>query len=62
MVMFPLHRHNYLVQKDSFHKLKLRQRRVMTDSRIAPPNPENLVIWVPGEYLPRKKNSKAANL
>jgi hypothetical protein len=62
MVMFPLRRHNYLAQKDSFHKLKLGQRSVMTDSKIPPPNPENLIKWVLGEYLPRRQNSKGANL
>jgi hypothetical protein len=62
MAMFPLQRHNYLAQKDSFHKVKLGQCSVMTDSKIPSPNPENLIKWVPGEYLPRRQNSKGAKL
>ena len=35
---------------------------VKADSQISPPNPENLIKWVPGDYLPRRQNSKGAKL
>jgi len=34
----------------------------MTDSRIPPSNPENIIKWVPGDNLPCRQSSKGANL
>ena len=35
---------------------------LMTDSKIPPPNPENLIKWVPVDYLPCRQSSKGENL